>query len=100
MAIIPNPRAVREVLGPDVKHRDPAYLNRRSEQDHRGIKQRPYPTLGFGAFRSAPRFCSAFDELRQDFRPRRRRKQFVSLARQGQLFVTRVQALQASFLAH
>jgi len=94
------PRAVREVLGPDVEHRDNAYLNRRIEQDHRGIKQRYYPTLGFGAFSSAQRFCAAFDEVRQYFRPRRRRKQFVSLARQRRLFVTRVQVLQASFLAH
>ena len=94
------PRAIREVLGTDVEHRDNAYLNRRIEQDHRGIKQRYYPMLGFGAFPSAQRFCSTFDEVRQYFRPRRRRKQFVSLARQRQLFVTRAQALQASFLAH
>ena len=93
------PRAVREVLGRNVEHRDNAYLNRRIEQDHRGIKQRYYPTLGFGAFPSAQRFCSAFDELRQYLRPRRRRKQFVSLACQRQLFVTRIQSLQASFLA-
>ena len=93
------PRAIREILGTGVEHRDNAYLNRRIEQDHRGIKQRYYPTLGFGAFRSAQRFCSAFDEIRQYFRPRRRRKQFVSLARQRQLFVTKVQSLQARFLA-
>ena len=93
------PRAVREVLGCDVEHRDNAYRNRRIEQDHRGIKQRYYPTLGFGAFPSAQRFCSAFDEVRQYFRPRRRRKQFVSLARQRQLFVAKVQSLEASFLA-
>jgi putative transposase len=93
------PRAVREVLGHNVEHRDNAYLNRRIEQDHRGIKQCYYPMLGFGAFPSAQRFCSAFDEVRQYFRPRRRRKQFVSLARQRQLFVTRVQSLPASFLA-
>ena len=34
------PRAIREVLGSPVEHRDNAYLNRRIEQDHRGIKQR------------------------------------------------------------
>ncbi|HEY9660814.1 MAG TPA: DDE-type integrase/transposase/recombinase [Allocoleopsis sp.] len=27
------------------------------EQSHRGIKQRYYPTLGFGAFESAQQFC-------------------------------------------
>jgi putative transposase len=93
------PRAVREVLGTHVEHRNNAYLNPRIEQDHRGMKQRYYPILGLGAFPSAPRFCSAFDEVRPYFRPRRRRKQFVSLARQRQLFVTRVQSLQARFLA-
>jgi putative transposase len=87
-----------QVLGSDVEHRDNAYLNRRIEQDHRGIKQRYYPMLGFGALRSAQRFCSAYDELRQYLRPRRRRKQFVSLARRRQQFVARLQALQASFL--
>lgn len=55
--------------------------------------------LGFGAFRSAQRFCAAFEEVRQYLRPRRRRKQFVSLARQRQLLVTKVQSLAASFLA-
>ena len=93
------PRAIREVLGLSVEHSDNADRNRRIEQDHRGIKQRYYPTLGFGAFRSAQRFCSAFEEVRPYFRPRRRRKQFVSRARQRPLFVTKVQSLQASFLA-
>jgi putative transposase len=93
------PRAVREILGRNVEHRDNAYLNRRIEQDHRGIKQRYYPMLEFGVFPSAQRFCSAFDEVQQYFHPRRRRKQFVSLARQRQLFVTKVQVLQANFLA-
>jgi len=93
------PRAVREVLGSDVEHRDNAYLNRRIEQDHRGLKQRYDPMLGLGAFPSAQRFCSAFDEVRPYFRPRRRHQQFVSLARQRQLFVAKVQAVEAGFLA-
>ena len=93
------PRAIREVLGTEVEHRNNAYLNRRIEQDHRGIKQRYYPMLGFGAFSSARRFCSAFEEVRQYFRPRRKRKQFVFLAQQRQQFVTRVQVLQSNFLA-
>jgi putative transposase len=63
------------------------------------MKQRYYPTLGFGAFPSAQRFCFAFEEVRQYFCPRRRRKQFVSLVRQRQELLARVQALQASFLA-
>lgn len=34
------PREIRETLGRKVKHRCSAYLNRRIERDHRGIKQR------------------------------------------------------------
>src|SRR4051794_38049398 len=49
------PRAIREVLGDRVEHRCSAFLNRRIEQDHRGVKQRYYPMLGFGAFQSAQR---------------------------------------------
>jgi putative transposase len=63
------PRAVREILGRNVEHRDNAYLNRRIEQDHRGTKQRYYPMLEFGVFPSAQRFCSAFDEVQQYFHP-------------------------------
>ena len=93
------PRAIGEVLGHNVEHRCSAYLNRRIEQDHRGVKQRYYPMLGFGAFHSAQRFCRAFEEMRQYFRPRRTRKQFVSLARQRRQFVTKVQALESMFRA-
>src|ERR1700710_1941265 len=91
------PRAIHEVLGPKVKHRCSAYLNRRIEQDHRGIKQRYYPMLGFGAFPSAQRFCRAFEEVRQYFRPRRKRKQFVSLLAGRQKFLARAEALASLF---
>lgn len=57
------PRAIREVLGKEVEHRNHAYLNRKIEQDHRDIKQRSDPTLGFGAFRSAQRFCRALQGM-------------------------------------
>jgi transposase-like protein len=93
------PRAIRETLGPTVEHRCSAVLNRPIEQDHRGIKQRYYPMLGFGAFHSAQRFCRAFEEMRQYFRPRRKRRQFVSLARHRRQFVKKVQALESMFLA-
>ena len=63
------PRAIRETLGPKVEHRCSAYLNRRIERDHRGVKQRYYPMLGLGALPSAQRFCRAFEEVRQFFRP-------------------------------
>jgi putative transposase len=93
------PRAIREVLGRKVEHRDNAYLNRRIEQDHRGVKQRYYPMLGFGAFASAERFCRAFEEVRQYFRPRRRRKQFVSLGKRRRQFVAKAEALASMFMA-
>lgn len=38
------PRAIAEVLGPNVQHRVSDCLTNRIEQDHRGIKQRYYPT--------------------------------------------------------
>jgi putative transposase len=93
------PRAIQEVLGTEVEHRKNAYLNRRIEQDHRGIKQRYYPMLGFSAFPSAQRFCHAFEEVRQYVRPRRRRKQFISLLRGRQQFLKKVRVLEAIFLA-
>jgi putative transposase len=44
------PRAIREGLATAVEHRCIADLNRRIEQDHRGVKQRYYPMLGFGGY--------------------------------------------------
>jgi putative transposase len=93
------PRAIREVLGTKVEHRCSAYLNRRIEQDHRGVKQRYYPMLGFGAFHSAQRFCRAFEEVRQYFRPRRKQKQNISLAQRRRRFVARAHVLESIFLA-
>ncbi len=55
--------------------------------------------LGFGAFESAKRFCQAFDEVRNYFRPRSRMMEFVSLSERRQLFVNRVQQLQSIFQA-
>ena len=57
-------KAIRWIVGRKVLHRHNQYLNNRIEQDHRSIKQRYYPMLGFAKFESASRFCSAFDELR------------------------------------
>ena len=92
------PRAIHEVLGPDVEHRSSAYLNRPIERDHRSIKQRYYPMLGFGEFRSAQRFCRAFEEVRQYFRPRRKPKEVISLAQRRRQFLFRALALESLFL--
>jgi transposase-like protein len=93
------PRAIAEVLGPEVVHEQRSCLANPIEQDHRGIKQRYYPTLGFGAFELAKQFCQAFDEVRNFFRPRKRMGEFVSLSEKRQLFVSRVQQLQSIFQA-
>lgn len=93
------PRAIRRVLGRQVKHRTSRYLNNRLEQDHRGIKQRYYPMRGFGNFDSASRFCRAFDEQRDYFRYCNQPKQKVSLPEQRQIFRQRFGALQITLLA-
>lgn len=89
------PRAIREVMGSDILHRKNKYLNNGLEQDHRGIKQRFYPMCGFGTFEAAVRFCCAFDELRNYFRPRHTTGESVSLLEQRQVFRQRLAALQA-----
>jgi hypothetical protein len=55
--------------------------------------------LGFRAFRSAQRFCPAFDELRNYFRYRRVPNERVSLADRRQQFTVKLKALQALFVS-
>jgi len=83
------PRAIRETLGPEVRHRTSRYMNNRMEQDHRGIKQRYYPMRGFGSVDAAARFCTAHDELRDHLRYRQHLNEVVSLADQRRLFQER-----------
>src|ERR1700676_4491291 len=63
------PRAIRAKLGEGVKPSTNRYLNKRLEQDHRGIKGRYQPMRGFKCPRSADRFCRGYDELRNLLRP-------------------------------
>ena len=93
------PRAIREVLGPAVAHRRSRYKNNRLEQDHRGVKQRYYPMRGFGALASAARFCPAFEEQRQYFRPVRQGGERVSLAERRCLFQGRWAAVMTEMAA-
>src|SRR4051794_29583156 len=93
------PHTIAEVLGKKVKHRCSRYKNNVIEQDHRGIKQRSYPMLGFKSFRSAQQFCRSFDELRNYFRPRQRCHQVVPAARSKEQFRTKLDTLQSAFLA-
>jgi transposase-like protein len=90
-------RAIAQVLGPTLGHEQRTCLANPIEQDHRGIKQRYYPTLGFGAFDSARRFCQAVDEVRQFFRSRRRMRELVSLLQRREPFLKRVNELQMMF---
>jgi transposase-like protein len=92
-------KAIRWILGRKVVHRTNQYLNNLTEQSHRPVKQRYYPMLGFGNFESAARFCSAFDELRQYLRVRRRGEGHVPLAEQRRLFTARWRLLIAELAA-
>lgn len=74
------PRAIAEELGAEVEHETRSCLSNPIEQSHRGVKQRYYPTLRFGAFESAKWFCQAFDEVKNFLRPRARMTEFVSLS--------------------
>jgi transposase-like protein len=67
------------------------------EQDHRGIKQRNYPTLGFNNFDAAQRFCRIVDEVRDFFRPRQWMGQCVSLAQRRTHFLRRVDESRSLF---
>jgi transposase-like protein len=71
------PRAIDTELGGHVRHRTNRYLNNRIEQDHRGIKGRYQPMLGFKSSSAAARFCRGYDELRSFLRPRSTRNQHV-----------------------
>ena len=76
------------------------YLNTRTEQSQRAIKQRDDPVLGCGSFASAARCCTAFDALRHYFRVRQRvRAEGVPLADKRRLFVTRWRSLIAEMTA-
>ena len=91
------PRAINEELGIDVEPEVRGCLGNPIEQSHRGIKQRYYPMLGFGAIESAKRFCQAYDEVKQFLRARTRMTELVSLSKQRKQFVERVNELQELF---
>src|SRR6516162_7786419 len=71
------PRAIRTVLGKHVRHRTSRYLNNRIEQDHRGIKSRCRPMLGFKSTVCAKRYCQGHGELRNFLRCRSRMCQYI-----------------------
>ena len=79
-------KAIRWIVGRKVLHRHNQYLNNRMEQNHRPIKQRYYPMLGFAKFESASRFCSAFDELRNYLRVRSKEGEQLSASIRNEIF--------------
>jgi putative transposase len=93
------PRAIRETLGAEVRHRNSRYKNNRIEQDHQGVKHRYYPVRGFGSFASAARFCPAFEEQRQYFRAASQRGKRVSPVDRRRQFQDRWAAVMAEMVA-
>ena len=96
------PRAIREELeqaGHPVLHRTNQYLNNLIEQDHRGIKSRYDPMKGFGAFESAARFCRAYDELRNFYRPATTRNENISLSERRRIHTERTAELMRLLMA-
>jgi putative transposase len=91
------PRAISEELGSDVEHQVRGCLGNLIEASHRGIKQRYYLMLGFEAIEIAKRFCQAYDEMKQFLWPRVKMTELVSLSKQRERFVERVDELRELF---
>jgi transposase-like protein len=92
-------KAIRWIVGRKVLHRHNQYLNNRIEQDHRSIKQRNYPMLGFSKFESASRFCTAFDELRNYLRVRPTNGEHVSADVRRKIFTDKWSTLMTELSA-
>lgn len=69
------------------------------EQSHRPVKHRYHPTLGFGEFNAAHRFCKAVDEVSKFLRPRSYMAEFVSLSEKRKKFIKDVSELKEIFQA-
>ena len=93
------PRAITEELGEEVEHEVRPCTANPVEQSHRRIKHRYYPTLGFGEFDAAQRFCQAVDEVGNFLRPQSRIAEHVSLAECRKRFIRNVEELEALFQA-
>ena len=92
-------KAIRWIVGRKVLHRHNQYLNNRIEQNHRPIKQRYYPMLGFAKFESASRFCTAFDELRNYLSVQSLRGEHVPADVRRKLFTDRWSTLMTELSA-
>ena len=92
-------KVIRWIVGRKVLHRHNQYLNNRMEQNHRGIKQRYYPMLGFKQFESASRFCTAFDELQNYLRVRSVGSEHVPADDRRKIFTERWSTLMTELSA-
>ena len=92
-------KAIRWIVGRKVLHRHNQYLNNRMEQNHRGVKQRYYPMLGFAKFESASRFCTAFDELRNYLRVQTTGSEHVPANARRKIFTERWSTLMTELSA-
>ncbi len=93
------PRAIEEELGDDVAHEVRPCTGNPVEQSHRTVKHRYYPTLGFGEFEAAQRFCKVVDEVGHFLRARSRMAEFVSLSDRRERFKSKVDELATIFQA-
>jgi putative transposase len=93
----PYPQALQETLGEASGASHHFWSGNPIEQDHRGIKQRYYPMLGFKALVTAAGFCRACEEVRNYFRPRQKMGEAVSLGKRRELFIGRYLKLQDQF---
>lgn len=92
------PSAIEEALGKRALHRTYKYLNNKLEQDHRVVKGRVKPMLGFKNPASASRFLRAFDEQRHYFRPRKYLREKVSALQRRVHFRGQLLRLKHQFL--
>jgi len=92
-------KAIRWIVDRKVLHHHNQYLNNLIEQDHRSVKQRYYPMLGFAKFESASRFCNAFDELRNYLRVRSVGGKHVSADVSRKIFTERWSTLMTDLSA-
>ncbi len=93
------PRAIEEELGQDTQDEVRPCTANPVEQSHRCIKHRYYPTLGFGEFEAAQRFCQAVDEVGNFLRLRSQIAEFMCLSECRQRFVKGVEELEVLFQA-
>ena len=92
------PRAITEELGEEIEHEVRPCTANPVEQSHRPLKHLYYPTLGFGEFEAAQRFCQAVDEVANFLRPRSRMTEFVCLSAQRTRFISGVRELKRLFM--